>query len=131
MPGRLREDSGFGDKNFCSDGHSSRGMMRSHRSAFSWLIRLETVRVLIYYHCQFSTVICILAQLMVVLRSVKHPDSAKLYFNSPFQRWSASFDCRASWKAHDGITLSSIITKRKGCEVCLVTGGNDSNIKVN
>ncbi|KAF9454810.1 glutathione degradosome [Macrolepiota fuliginosa MF-IS2] len=50
--------------------------------------------------------------------------------NGCVKRWSASFDCTASWKAHDGIALSSIITKRNGHGVCLVTGGSDSNIKV-
>ncbi|TFK40678.1 hypothetical protein BDQ12DRAFT_679847 [Crucibulum laeve] len=46
--------------------------------------------------------------------------------------WSASFDCTASWQAHDGIVLSSIIAKRNGPESgqCLVTGGNDDHIKV-
>ncbi|KXN88158.1 putative di- and tripeptidase DUG2 [Leucoagaricus sp. SymC.cos] len=46
------------------------------------------------------------------------------------KRWSASFDCTAFWKAHDGIVLSSVITKRPGGGTCLVTGGSDSNIKV-
>jgi hypothetical protein len=47
------------------------------------------------------------------------------------QRWSASFDCTASWSAHnDGIVLSSIITHAKSDGFCLITGGNDGYIKV-
>ncbi|KAF8967066.1 hypothetical protein BDZ97DRAFT_1804996 [Flammula alnicola] len=49
------------------------------------------------------------------------------------KRWSASFDCTASWQAHQGIVLSSIITKRNGSDdsgFCLISGGNDEYIKV-
>ncbi|KAF5315326.1 hypothetical protein D9619_006998 [Psilocybe cf. subviscida] len=49
------------------------------------------------------------------------------------KRWSASFDCTASWKAHSGIVLSSIITKRNGLNDSnyrLITGGNDNYINV-
>ncbi|KAG5639431.1 hypothetical protein H0H81_002302 [Sphagnurus paluster] len=49
------------------------------------------------------------------------------------KRWSASFDCTASWKGHKGIVLSSIITHHNGSEnsgLRLVTGGNDDHIKV-
>ncbi|KAG6909272.1 hypothetical protein DXG01_001334 [Tephrocybe rancida] len=51
------------------------------------------------------------------------------------KRWSASFDCTASWRGHDGIVLSSFIdrnqhpNKRTG-SLRLVTGGNDNYIKV-
>ncbi|TFK20012.1 glutathione degradosome [Coprinopsis marcescibilis] len=45
------------------------------------------------------------------------------------KRWSASFDCIAGWQAHKGIVLSSVVTKR-GIGSELVTGGNDSQIKV-
>ena len=61
-----------------------------------------------------------------------------------FQCWSASFDCTASWLAHNGIVLSSIVTKRSagkprtdaganddaGGGFYLVTGGNDDYINV-
>lgn len=50
-----------------------------------------------------------------------------------FKRWSASFDCTASWKGHDGIVLSSVITHRNGTEdnvLRLISGGNDDYIKV-
>ncbi|KAG6863312.1 hypothetical protein C0993_012039, partial [Termitomyces sp. T159_Od127] len=44
--------------------------------------------------------------------------------------WSASFDCTASWKGHDGIVLSSSIDLRHSGSGRLVTGGNDNYIKV-
>ncbi|KAG6845113.1 hypothetical protein H0H87_000540 [Tephrocybe sp. NHM501043] len=48
------------------------------------------------------------------------------------KRWSASFDCTASWRGHDGIVLSSFIdnNKKTSNSVRLVTGGNDNYIKV-
>ena len=46
------------------------------------------------------------------------------------KQWSTSFDCLAAWKAHDGIVLSSVVTKHSDRFFCLVTGGSDSNIKV-
>jgi len=47
------------------------------------------------------------------------------------QRWSSSFDCTASWQAHDGIVLSSIVTRSPDCKsFCLVTGANDGFVKV-
>ncbi|TFK70401.1 glutathione degradosome [Pluteus cervinus] len=52
--------------------------------------------------------------------------------NGWVKRWSASFDCAASWAAHDGIVLSSIATRRNvnDEDFRLVTGGNDSCIKI-
>ncbi|KAF8158262.1 hypothetical protein B0H34DRAFT_657084 [Crassisporium funariophilum] len=53
--------------------------------------------------------------------------------NGWVKSWSASFDCVASWKAHQGIALSSVITKRNTSDdsgFCLITGGNDEHIKV-
>lgn len=66
------------------------------------------------------------------------------------QCWSASFNQRSSWKAHEGIVLSSIVTRLRDPRVgevavrelngdrakgsdrfILVTGGNDDQIKVN
>ncbi|KIL67904.1 hypothetical protein M378DRAFT_191433 [Amanita muscaria Koide BX008] len=49
------------------------------------------------------------------------------------KRWSSTFDCTASWKGHDGIALSSIITNhdvKRGDSLRLITGGNDENVKV-
>ncbi|KAF9485857.1 glutathione degradosome [Pholiota conissans] len=49
------------------------------------------------------------------------------------KRHSASFDCTASWSGHQGIALSSIVTKRSVMDdsgYWLVTGGNDEKIKV-
>nr|GAT50616.1 beta-Ala-His dipeptidase [Mycena chlorophos] len=49
--------------------------------------------------------------------------------NGKVQRFSASFDCTASWTAHDGIVLSSIITE-DAVRPTLITGGNDHHIKM-
>lgn len=47
------------------------------------------------------------------------------------QRYSDTFDCTASWNAHSGIVLSSIITRNvNACEYELITGGNDGAINV-
>ena len=46
---------------------------------------------------------------------------------------SLIIDCTASWQAHDGIVLSSLIISSSDEEVdsyMLITGGNDNNIKV-
>ncbi|KAK7039186.1 hypothetical protein VNI00_010091 [Paramarasmius palmivorus] len=51
--------------------------------------------------------------------------------NGQVMRHSGSFDCTASWVAHDGIVLSSIITPGKDSNThLLVTGGNDNHIKI-
>ncbi|KAJ7202821.1 hypothetical protein GGX14DRAFT_523684 [Mycena pura] len=51
--------------------------------------------------------------------------------NGLVQRFSASFDCTASWQAHNGIVLSSIITyENQNNHPYLITGGNDGNIKI-
>ncbi|KAF8635795.1 hypothetical protein AX15_000002 [Amanita polypyramis BW_CC] len=53
--------------------------------------------------------------------------------NGWIKSWSSSFDCTASWKGHDGIVLSSIISSSKGDHGSvyrLITGGNDENVKV-
>ncbi|KAF8921560.1 hypothetical protein CPB85DRAFT_1271425 [Mucidula mucida] len=49
--------------------------------------------------------------------------------NGRVQRYSASFDCTASWQAHSGIVLSSIATQNDHRTV-LLTGGNDDNINI-
>jgi len=47
------------------------------------------------------------------------------------QRYSDTFDCTASWNAHSGIVLSSIITRNANAgEYELITGGNDGAINV-
>ncbi|KAK2459641.1 hypothetical protein APHAL10511_008286 [Amanita phalloides] len=53
--------------------------------------------------------------------------------NGRVMRWSSSFDCIASWKGHDGIVLSSIIScskNERGLTYRLITGGNDEGVKV-
>ncbi|KAG6811024.1 hypothetical protein H0H92_009327 [Tricholoma furcatifolium] len=45
--------------------------------------------------------------------------------------WSASFDCTASWRGHDGIVLSSFVDTNPYTSSCrLVTGANDNYIKL-
>jgi hypothetical protein len=49
----------------------------------------------------------------------------------PLQRYSDTFDCTASWGAHSGIVLSSIVTRGTDpAEFELITGGNDGAINV-
>lgn len=52
--------------------------------------------------------------------------------NGWVKRWSASFDCVAAWQAHQGIALSSLITKKNGTEdkFHLLTGGNDGHVEL-
>jgi di- and tripeptidase len=48
-----------------------------------------------------------------------------------FQRYSDTFDCTASWNAHSGIVLSSIIARSADpLDFELITGGNDGAINV-
>jgi hypothetical protein len=48
-----------------------------------------------------------------------------------FQRYSDTFDCTASWDAHSGIVLSSIIAPTADpLDFELITGGNDGAINV-
>ncbi|KAI0770447.1 Zn-dependent exopeptidase [Fomes fomentarius] len=57
--------------------------------------------------------------------------------NGELQRWSSAFELTGSWDGHDGIVLSSIITRLSQSEsaqnevrFALVTGGNDDMIKI-
>ncbi|KAJ7622848.1 WD40-repeat-containing domain protein [Mycena polygramma] len=64
-------------------------------------------------------------ELMFFSISLIHSDLYACSANGLVQRFSASFDCTASWQAHTGIVLSSIIgyTDTKD-HPCLITGGN-------
>ncbi|KAH9933265.1 Zn-dependent exopeptidase [Amylocystis lapponica] len=88
--------------------------------------------------------------------SLLHSDLYTCSANGEVQRWSASFDVTASWPAHEGIVLSSIVTRlpiashplpngesngHRGLRIdphahgasdnfVLVTGANDDHIKV-
>ncbi|KAJ7242825.1 hypothetical protein B0H12DRAFT_839440 [Mycena haematopus] len=67
----------------------------------------------------------------VLSLSMVDSDLYACFANGLVQRFSASFDCTASWHAHDGIVLSSIITHGNSKDHrYLVTGGNDDYIKV-
>ncbi|EIW59658.1 Zn-dependent exopeptidase [Trametes versicolor FP-101664 SS1] len=78
----------------------------------------------------------------ILSMSMLHSDLYVCSANGDIQRWSASFDLVGSWRAHDGIILSSIITRFPAEDTvtvqaqdeserfALVTGGNDDMIKV-
>ncbi|KAF8516831.1 Zn-dependent exopeptidase [Hysterangium stoloniferum] len=52
--------------------------------------------------------------------------------NGWIQRWNAQFACTASWRAHEGIVMSSIVTNARRVGACsfLITGANDNDVKV-
>ncbi|KAL4080831.1 hypothetical protein J3A83DRAFT_4153384 [Scleroderma citrinum] len=63
--------------------------------------------------------------------SVMHSDLFTCSANGQVQRWSPSFNCISSWKAHDGIVLSSSITMSTETNgFVLVTGANDGLVKI-
>ncbi|KAI9064650.1 Zn-dependent exopeptidase [Trametes sanguinea] len=77
----------------------------------------------------------------ILSMSILHSDLYVCSANGDIQRWSASFDLLGSWRGHEGIILSSIITRlpasdsastntQSGEKFTLVTGGNDDMIKV-
>ncbi|KAI0629895.1 Zn-dependent exopeptidase [Trametes polyzona] len=75
----------------------------------------------------------------ILSMSMLHSDLYVCSANGDIQRWSASFDLVGSWRGHDGIILSSIITRlphsdspqeQGNDKFTLVTGGNDDMIKV-
>ncbi|KAG1879215.1 glutathione degradosome [Suillus subluteus] len=67
----------------------------------------------------------------VLSLSIMQSDLYTCSANGHIHRWSSSFDCTASWQAHDGIVLSSVVScssDRKS--FCLITGANDGFVKV-
>ncbi|KAI5989043.1 glutathione degradosome [Pisolithus albus] len=63
--------------------------------------------------------------------SMLHSDLFTCSANGQVQRWSPSFNCTSSWKAHDGIVLSSVITRSTEANgFVLVTGANDGFVKI-
>ncbi|KAJ7644380.1 hypothetical protein FB45DRAFT_897694 [Roridomyces roridus] len=67
----------------------------------------------------------------VLSMSLIHSDLYTCSANGQIQRFSASFDCTASWQGHKGIVLSSIITHNYLKDrLYLVTGGNDDNMNI-
>ncbi|KAF9219228.1 glutathione degradosome [Gyrodon lividus] len=63
--------------------------------------------------------------------SMMHSDLYTCSSNGQIQRWSSSFNCTASWKAHEGIVLSSIISQSTQADgFLLVSGANDGFVKV-
>lgn len=61
---------------------------------------------------------------------VSHSTIISMMVQPRLQRYSASFDCTASWRCHNGIVLSSILDDQRNGTPKLITGGNDDNIKV-
>ncbi|KAI0350342.1 Zn-dependent exopeptidase [Trametes cingulata] len=73
----------------------------------------------------------------ILSMSMLHSDLYVCSANGDIQRWSASFDLVGSWRGHEGIILSSVITRIPSSDAeqreekfTLVTGGNDDMIKV-
>ncbi|OAX39892.1 glutathione degradosome [Rhizopogon vinicolor AM-OR11-026] len=67
----------------------------------------------------------------VLSLSIMQSDLYTCSANGRIHRWSSSFDCTASWQAHDGIVLSSVVScspDRKSS--CFITGANDGFVKV-
>lgn len=67
----------------------------------------------------------------VLSLSIMQSDLYTCSADGHIHRWSSSFDCTASWRAHDGIVLSSVVScssDRKS--FCLITGANDGFVKV-
>ncbi|EJF61051.1 Zn-dependent exopeptidase [Dichomitus squalens LYAD-421 SS1] len=74
----------------------------------------------------------------ILSMSMLHSDLYVCSANGDIQRWSSAFVLTGSWKGHEGIVLSSIITPKLHTEdpvehattYALVTGANDNMIKV-
>ncbi|KAG1743250.1 glutathione degradosome [Suillus paluster] len=67
----------------------------------------------------------------VLSLSIMQSDLYTCSANGYIHRWSSSFDCTASWQAHDGIVLSSVISCSSDTKsYCLITGANDGFVKV-
>lgn len=57
-----------------------------------------------------------------------HPNNTNL---RGLKRWSSAFNCTASWGAHEGIVLSSVVTcSSEANGLVLVSGANDGFVKV-
>ncbi|KAJ7043858.1 hypothetical protein C8F04DRAFT_1070669 [Mycena alexandri] len=107
---------------------------------FSLVVKYETV----YAGCQDGAVkvldletktlvrtIIVQEGIDVLSLSMSNSDLYTCAANGFVQRFSASFDCTASWQAHNGIVLSSIVTHGNSKDhLCLITGGNDDHINV-
>ncbi|KAI0754689.1 Zn-dependent exopeptidase [Daedaleopsis nitida] len=72
----------------------------------------------------------------ILSMTLLHSDLYVCSANGDVQRWSSSFELTGSWQGHDGIVLSSIVTRlpsrssRKDDIFTLVSGGNDDMIKI-
>ncbi|KAJ7584980.1 hypothetical protein C8J56DRAFT_139703 [Mycena floridula] len=107
---------------------------------YSIIARGETI----YAGCQDGLVKVIDRETKTIIRTIMVQEgvdilsmsmiNSELYTCSAdgrLQRYSASFDCTASWASHDGIVLSSIIAHDAATTTTsLITGGNDDYIRV-
>ncbi|KIM66941.1 hypothetical protein SCLCIDRAFT_109662 [Scleroderma citrinum Foug A] len=112
----------------------------SHGAVLSLSVRGETV----FAGCQdgyvkvfdletksFVRTIIVQENIDVLSLSVVHSDLFTCSANGQVQRWSPSFNCTSSWKAHDGIVLSSSITQSAETDgFVLLTGANDGFVKI-
>ncbi|KAI9568340.1 hypothetical protein HD554DRAFT_2260263, partial [Boletus coccyginus] len=63
--------------------------------------------------------------------SMLHSELYTSSSNGQIQRWSPTFNCTASWSAHDGIVLSSIVTHSSQTNgFVLVSSANDGFVKI-
>ncbi|KAI0051074.1 Zn-dependent exopeptidase [Auriscalpium vulgare] len=62
--------------------------------------------------------------------SMLHTDLYTFSANGQIQRYSETFDCTASWHGHNGIVLSSVVSRGQANDFTLITGGNDDTIRV-
>ncbi|KAI6129690.1 glutathione degradosome [Pisolithus croceorrhizus] len=112
----------------------------SHGAVLSLAVRSDTVLLDVRTAMsRFSTwkrrtlvrTIIVQENVDILSLSMIHSDLFTCSANGQVQRWSPSFNCTSSWKAHDGIVLSSVITQStEANSFVLVTGANDGFVKI-
>ena len=131
VSGRLRSGIRSRNQDAGPDDHSSRGPSRYPLYASKQkLIMLSRTSIYCHYLCYIPS--CIRAPQMVRYRSVLD-SGLGIAIHEPLwiKRWSPTFNCTASWGAHEGIVLSSIITHSAQSDAfVLVSGANDGFVKV-
>ena len=110
--------------------------VRGVRNTFAHFLTRVSPRTWTSFPSRCSTPICTHAPRMAKCRYVStNRYRASEYQLCHWQRWSASFNLTATWPAHSGIVLSSIVTRightqERDGRFVLVTGANDDQIKV-
>ncbi|KAI0785192.1 Zn-dependent exopeptidase [Abortiporus biennis] len=69
--------------------------------------------------------IIVIENVDVLALSMLHSDLYTCSANGQIQRYSATFDLTATWKAHDGIVLSSLITRLEAHQHPLLSSSHD------